>query len=192
MSVNLIIAAGLFDSPWTIAIFLLAGAIINWLSKRRADNAAGNQTPEDAPESNPSPVSNWEERLRRMLEEKNQQKPAPTAAPPTQAPPIIRRAPVPRPAVPPVLAPVERPAPPALRPPPVQIISAEEMEFSEPTVRRYELSDAAHAAQAKLATDRRLQSRTKRPILGSLRNPQTARQAFATSLVFGPPKGLEL
>jgi hypothetical protein len=55
VSVNLIIAAGLFDSPWTIAIFLLAGAIINWLSKRRADNAAGNQTPEDAPETNPSP-----------------------------------------------------------------------------------------------------------------------------------------
>lgn len=192
MSVNLIIAAGLFDSPWTIAIFLLAGAIINWLSKRRADNAAGNPAAEDAPETNPSPLANWEERLRRMLEEKNQPPPAPPATPPTQVPPIIRRAPLSRPAVPPVLAPVERSAPPALRPPPVQIVSAEELEFSEPAVRRYELSDAAHAAQAKLALHRRLQSKTKQPVLGSLRHPQTARQAFAASLVFGPPKGLEL
>lgn len=188
MSVTLIIAAGPFDSPWTIAIFLLAGAIINWLSKRRAENAAGNPASDETPETNASPLSSWEERLRRMLEEKNQQPPAPTAAPPVQIPPVIRRPPLPRPAAPPVSASV---VPAALRPPPVQIVSADESESGEPAGRRYELSDAAHAAQAKLALHR-LQPRTKRPILGSLRNPQSARQAFATSLVFGPPKGLEL
>ncbi len=183
---NLIIAAGLFDSPWAVAAFVIAGAIINWLSKRRAENAAQNQAPEsEAPDAAPPRAPNWEERLRRMVEAQTQ--PPPPAAPPAQLPPVIRRAPLPRATLPPVLTPVERPNLPA-----VEMLADAEVEFSAPPVRRYELSDAAHAAQAKLVSHRLLHAKTKRPILGSLRNPHTARQAFAASLVLGPPKGLEL
>ena len=87
MSVNLIIAAGLFDSPWTVVVFVLAGAIINWLTKRRADSAtAKTQAPDSAaPASKPPVALPWEERLRQMLEQ-DPPPPQPTAASP-QVPP---------------------------------------------------------------------------------------------------------
>jgi hypothetical protein len=188
---NLIIAAGLFDSPWTIAIFLLAGALINWLSQRRA-NKAGNDPASETDSASPAPAApNWEERLRRMLEEKTPERSVP-AAPPAKPPPLIRRPPSRSfDSVPPVIVPVERQAAPPLRPPPVEIVPGTELELSEPLGRRYELSSAAHQAQAHQARRRLQLSKAKRPVLGSLRNPQTARQAFVGSLVFGAPKGLE-
>jgi hypothetical protein len=186
VSGNLIIAAGLFDSPWTVAIFLLAGALINWLSKRRADNAGAPPSETDGDSSSGPAKPNWEERLRQMLEEKIQGQSAPT--PPTAKPPPIIRRPPGRgaDAVPPVIVAVERKA--TL---PVGIEPGDGREFSVPAARRYELSSAAHAAQALQASQRLLRSKIKQPVLGNLRRPQTARQAFAASLVFGTPKGLE-
>lgn len=191
MSEFLIIAAGLFDSPWAVAIFVLAGAIINWLSQRRANKAGKNEDAEtgDSMSEPPAKVS-WEERLRRMLEESPQQSPAPSA-PPMPSPPLTRRPPLPRPAVPPVIVPAERQTASALRPTLFESVVSDEFESTDPTVRRYELSSAAHAAQAQHASRRLLQTKAKPPVFKSLRDPQNARQAFAASLVFGPPKGLE-
>lgn len=174
-------AAGLFDSPWVIVTLVLVSAIANWLSKRRADQA-GENPPGDSdsdsatPAAPPPLVPSWEERLRRMLEDKSEEAPRPSAPPP-----LIRQAP-------PVRTPVVR----QTTPPRVEISPADEPELGQAVTRRYELSDAAHAAQAQQAAHRRQLTKTRRPVLGSLRHPETARQAFAAALVFGPPKGLEL
>lgn len=186
MSVNLIIAAGLFDSPWTVAIFVLAGALINWLSKRRADQAAENQPPEpDSAGAPPPPAPNWEENLRRMFEDKSPEQPGP----PVNPPPLLRRAPTQgQTPLPPVIKSVER----TDLVPPTSDEGRSLEELPEPAVRRYELSSAAHAAQAREASQRLQRSRKTRPISISLRRAHAARQAYAASLVFGPPKGLEL
>lgn len=192
MSVNPVIAAGLLDNPWVVVTILIVSALANWLSKRRADNAGKNPPAEtDAPDPDPPAAGqNWEESFRRMFEVDSQEQSS-TPAQPAQPPPLIRRPPnLGRVSVPPLVAPLESQSEPALRPASVGILPVDEFESGETPVRRYELSRAAHAAQARQASHRFLQSKATRPRL-FLHHPHTARQAFVASLVFGQPKGLE-
>lgn len=97
---------------------------------------------------------------------------------------------------PPVIRPAIRPTVPLMRPPPVQVapvIVAETGETSrgvERAIRRYEQLGETRAVPARAKG----QTRNGRgSVLGtSLHHPESARQAFAASLIFGPPKALEI
>jgi hypothetical protein len=178
--------AGFFDGPWLFLVIVLASAVINWLSKRRAEQAGPQPGRENEP---PSAPADWEERLRRLLgEEVVPPRPArPTPVPQQPAPPLLR--PTGRP-------PVIRPAAPALRPPPVEVVPvviSSEAEGAaggvEETVRRFEQLDPAVMTPVRPISA--MGSRRSNAISVNLRQPQAARQAFVASLVFGPPKGLE-
>ena len=88
---NSFFAAGLFDSPWMVAVIVIGGALINWLSTRRqkklaSQEAAGEVEPAATSEGQPAGEFNLEAALRRLLGEE----PAAESAPP----PIPRAAPV--------------------------------------------------------------------------------------------------
>lgn len=183
MSLTPIIAAGLFDSPWVIIAIVVASGIANWLSKRRAEKNGELPPSDQQPSASASAEpADWEERLRRMLGED---------APPAAPPPVIR----PPGSVPPLLRPAQQPAP-LRRPPPVEVVPVSGPQTVrkvsaeiEETVRRYEQREAV-----VLPAVRPVVARAPRRATGlkaSLRQPQAARRAFAASLVFGPPKGLE-
>jgi hypothetical protein len=206
---NTLFANGLFDSPWLIAIFLIVGAISNWLMKRRQEKEA-----DDRPEGKPPPLPdkpegefNLEEALRRLLGGEPQPPPAP--------PPLIPRT---TPAKPP---PIEdwteeeglRPEPtwpeevrdhrnqtaPAVRLPPIA--------GRVPPVASTVAAEAAAQAPARLAA---ISEMGNRPAAGVeqgqahgrrarasrratfWRDPRNARQAFVASVIFAPPKGLQL
>ena len=178
MLTNSYLAAGLFDSPWAIAVIVIVGAAINWLSQRRAAKSE-DQHPAGKPSQPAEEPLDWETRLRRMLGEE------------TPVPPII--VPMPGQAKPPLIRPALRPSAPSLRPPPVEVapvIAAETSRGVERAIRRYEQLGETRAVPARAKG----QTRSGRgSVLGTaLHHPQSARQAFAASLVFGPPKALEV
>lgn len=195
MNSTLLQLAGFFDGPWMFFVIVLAGAFINWLTKRRQEEAERNATrplarpPNPLPSQPTRPSAEWEERMRRMLGEE-------VGAPPL-IPPIVREA-APR-RQPPVITaaregklvrpPVRLPVP----PPPTEIapLLEEEAEIPsvEETVRRFEKMDPAVMTPVRPLGQLR---QTEGSRLGAvLRRREVARQAFLTSLVFGPPKALE-
>lgn len=203
-------ANGLFDQPWLVAVFIIAGLISNWLMKRRQEQEAARQSKgeESSAPAKPEEEFDLETAMRRLLGE-------PPAAPPP-VPPVI-----PGEQRPPPLTEARRPETDVLPSQPVwQEETAEgwgeegeqvrpPLPAGPPTV----LPPHGAAAVASEATARVVQCLTQTPTAAGprptpevptreprfptstrgmqWRNPQNARQAFVASLVFGPPKGFE-
>lgn len=203
---NTLFAAGLFDNPWLVAIFVIVGLISNWLMKRRQETEAGEQRPE----SEPPPVTDQpkgfdlEAALRRLLDEATPSQPQPP-------PPIIPRT-LPTGASSPsdwqdeasgrperdwmeearaeargntVQTPPPLPSAPRER---ATIIQASE-EQTQAARRFAQLNQQGrHPAGVVHAQGRHSRTGTR---LAAWRDPRNARQAFVASLVFGTPKGME-
>lgn len=181
---NPFLAAGIFDQPWLVAVLVVAGAIINWLTQRRqakqereAEARGDDEAP--APPEKPGQVPDIEEALRRLLgEETARPKPAPPPLPPTTRP---------LPSLPPARTGGGKP--PGLVSSPVAVVL--------PVVTGAVQEQAAlRLAQVDQQVQRPIVSlpRQRRSSGGwnSLwRNRPNARRAFVASLVFGTPKGLE-
>ena len=84
---NTLFAASLFDSPWLVALFIIVGAISNWLMKRRQGKEAESGQEVKPPPLPTTPKSGFdlETALRRLLDEE-------TPTKPPAPPPIIPRA----------------------------------------------------------------------------------------------------
>jgi hypothetical protein len=186
---NLVFAAGLFDQPWLVAVVVIAGAIINWLSQRRQEKQQQKEEQRShgaAPESSPKAEKAFdvEEALRRLLGEEPLK---PTAAPPPIPPTIVKL-----PSPPPVGR--GNVNVPMLVPPLIAV--------AVPTVASVRISDTTEQAALRLA---RADEQVQHSLAGGLhrgparsgnrnsywRNRSSVRRAFVGSLVFGPPKGLE-
>jgi hypothetical protein len=187
---KLFIMAGLFEGPWMIMILVLASGLINWLAKRRQEQAGEDSREKETP---PQPALDWEERLRRMLGEPMLPPNRPAQpTPPTQPAPPLRR-PTPTTQRPPLLRPASQPS--AVRRPTIEvvapIVTRDEVSGHgvEDAVRHFEQLDPAVMTPVRPLG---AVGKTRGSALGTtLRRPQVARQAFLASLVFGPPKGLE-
>ena len=177
IAMNLMFAAGLFDSPWVVAAIVIIGAFINWLSqlrqqKRQQEEERRARAGESEPPQKPS--FDVEEALRRLLGE---EAPKPTHAPPPlphAAPPVWQDRPM---VVPPVIValPVEREFESAK----VQQQTIAQMVQVAEQVRQHQVSgEQAHRVHARKWS-------------GLWRDRASMRRAFVGSLVFGPPKGLE-
>lgn len=206
---NIMFAAGLFDNPWLVAVFIIVGIISNWLMKRRQEKETGDR-PEGEPPLPDKPKGgfNLEEALRRLVDE---------AAPPKQPvpPPIIPRASPAgsssttdwqdeesvqpeqnwmdetrkgreaRETAGPMPSPL-RSNPVALARASVTIISPSE-EQAQATRRFAQLNEQGrHPAIVVHGGHSRAGTRT-----AYWRDSRSARRAFVASLVFGPPKGLD-
>src|SRR5688572_17309844 len=94
MQMNSLFAAGLFDEPWIVALVVIAGALVNWLSKRRQEMQARQPSKGDEPSpsaGNRPREGSLEETLRRLIGE---EPPAPPRIPgedPSQLPPVPER-----------------------------------------------------------------------------------------------------
>lgn len=207
---NAIFAAGLFDNPWLVAVFIIVGMISNWLMKRRQQKEA-----EERPEGEPPPLPeepkkgfDLEAALRRLVDEESPPKqPAP--------PPIIPRTQPGGTSSKPDWQDDEFDQPErnwteetregresretaGQMPPPLRSIPAV-LVRAEPAI----LSPTEEQAQAARRFAQ-LNEQGRHPAIvvhgghsrpgtrtAYWRNPQSARQAFVASLVFGPPMGLE-
>lgn len=196
---NTLFASGLFDSPWLVAIFIIVGAISNWLVKRRQEKEAehppvGNESPPAA--NKPAGEFNLEETLRRLMGE---ELPEPARAP---APPPIRRAaegelpPAPTRPEEELFQAAEQTVPP-LRPPPIAVAPASvtttaASEQQKEAARRFEQLNEQGRHPATVVGHRRgSRSRTGQRAASLWRDPRSARQAFVGAIVFAPPKGFE-
>lgn len=200
---NPILAAGLFDNPWIVAVILVGGALVNWLSQRRqAKQQQEHQPQEDtsSPPNKPKGEFDMEEMLRRLLGEQT--------TPPVPAPPPTPRGPQgQRPPPPPVWRGGSKTPPvrtwmedsneagmPVRLPPPLAVarpvaVSVEVRQSSEQAALRFEqLNEQGRHPEVAHALRRR--SRTS-PQAVQWRDRKSVRRAFVASLVFGPPKGLE-
>lgn len=187
MTVNPMLAAGLFDSPWVVAAIIIVGAFVNWLSQLRQQKKQREeeqQSPEAEAGSPGKPAGSFdvEEALRRLLGEE--------ASEPTIAPPPIPRA-TGAPPFPPVR---QGRAATVLVPPPIAM--------ARPTPALLEVSDVERQTAQRFAqTNEQVQlhlvtSASRHRARGSnwsglWRDRSSVRRAFVGSLVFGPPKGLE-
>ncbi len=194
--------ANFLEGPWLVLVLIITSSIINWLSKKRAEQEQARGESEGTPRE----ASEWEERLRRLLGEEEQ------PAPPVVKPPLVQRpaagtgAPVAPPgAAPPVIRPAQapvrplRPATPPMRPvqhaptieiaPEIVSVADKVAVRAEESLHRFEQREPVLPATATNISPVRGR---RSPALGvALRQPQNARQAFVASVVFGPPKALE-
>jgi len=194
---NPLFASGLFDSPWLVAIFIIVGAIYNWLMKRRQEKEAEHPTEGNAPAppaSKPAGEFNLEEALRRLMGEE-----PPEAAP---APPPIPRAA--QGELPPAPAWEEeepfqsvRQTVPPLQPPPIlvaqtSITTTAASEQQKEAARRFEqLNEQGRHPATVVGRGWGSRSRAGKRTASLWRDPRSARQAFVGSIVFAPPKGME-
>jgi hypothetical protein len=210
---NTLFAAGLFDSPWLLAVIVIGGALAKWLAKRRQEKEAGEQ-PEVEPSlpDNPLGELTLEDALRRLLgQESSSQQPAPPPIIPSTVPTgpssttdwhveeygkrgqnWMEEIPENRAEVRETTAQM----PPLLRPTPfaqaraaASIISPSEELL--PAVGHLEkLSESGQRpATVVHGVARHLRQSAR---AAYWRNPRNAREAFVASLVFGPPKGMEV
>lgn len=206
---NTLFAAGLFDNPWLVAVFVIVGLISNWLMKRRQEKEADDQRPE----GEPPPVADkpkgfdLEAALRRLLDEE-------APAKPPAPPPIIPRTPAGTPATADrqdeeyvqlerswmeearaeareamTQAPPPLPSASAMTPRARITIIRPSEEQAEAARRFAQLNEQGrHPASVVHSQGRHSRTGTR---LAAWRDPRNARQAFVASLVFGPPKGME-
>jgi hypothetical protein len=151
----------------------------------------------------PAKRFDWEQELRRLLGE--EEPPKPESASPPPLPPVVAR----------TLKPATPPTPFPRIPSVLENIPVEETPHVEQTTRAYPLTRMAEARQdfqrashlSAQVVERMhqvdehvahhlIKSRTTIPsqtaeLVRVLRQPRSARQAFVTSLVFGPPKALD-
>jgi hypothetical protein len=199
-------AAGLFDQPWVVAVVIIVGAVINWLSQRRQKKQSGEHPPGEEASAAPGNAQgefDLEETLRRLLGEQ---------APPTSPvpPPVPRaiqgeRPPPVRPGASPAqpirtwvedVTDGRKPTVPVLQPPPLAVArpvgaSLAVPQTSEQAAVRFEqLNDQGrHPARALDLRPRQRSGVGART--ANWRDRASVRRAFVASLVFAPPKGLE-
>lgn len=178
---NVLLAAGLFDSPWLVALIIIGGALVNWLSQRRQEKQR--QREEQSSEVAPPPATpakgevDMEEVLRRLFGE--QLPPAKPAPPPI--PTVTRTEPPPPPVWRGQAASRPRVPPPVATAPPV----IPGREWSDGLRGTESVSLPMHSMPARV--HRKQASRYS----ALWRDRSSVRRAFVASLVFGPPKGLE-
>ncbi|MBI4327809.1 MAG: hypothetical protein HY674_21465 [Chloroflexi bacterium] len=214
---NTFFAASLFDSPWVILVVVLAGALSQWLMKRRQRNQADSRTDGDEPLPSPGQPQDRSPReldLQEALRQLLGGEPPPRAPQPPGIPPDLRDA---QPAEawsdeepfqpeqawmeeaqetyeaarPPAIqtAPPPRPHPTLAR---ASVTRTEVSDRREQAAQRFEPLDEQERLPATVVnTGRRRRSRAGVRAIALVRNARTVRQAFVASLVFGPPKALE-
>lgn len=195
-----------------LVIFLLfvIGSIVSSILEKRKKQQQGDPGKLSRPRPRmetpvpqwPKTAKNWQEELKRLLE--GQLAPPPVAVPPKTTPP-----PAPRPQRPtPAYSTSKRVAPP--------VIAGKEVEISEgemvlPSPLKESQTAYARAAQLDRQVGARLQyidhlTETAKPahvpvatrnaaaasVRRWTRGPQELREAFVASLIFGPPKSLEV
>jgi len=181
---NVLFAAGPFDNPWIVAVLLIVGALVNWLTKRRAKKQA-EQPQGDEPSAasgKPAGELDLEAALRRLM---GIEPPAPVPAPP----PLPGAA---RDELPPGPdwqegEPYQKPAPtvPTSLPPPVPLSQAA---FTGAAAGEQLQGPVRHPATV-VGHARRHHSRAAGRT--RWRDPRSARRAFVAAVVFAPPKSLE-
>jgi hypothetical protein len=199
MPTTVIFAAGIFDNPWLVAAILLFTALANWLAKRREQKAPdlakeGREPP--TAENKPEAEFNLEEALRRLMGEE----PPPRTLPPPPITNLPRNAPPPLDSRPEVeeYYPEQKPAPAPVRLAPVAVAQASMAattvtEQLQAAARRFEqLNEQGRHPATVTRHTRTHRSRVSRRSGSPWRNPSSARQAFVASIVFAPPKSLEL
>ena len=205
---NLIFATGLFDSPWVVAVIIIVGAIINWLSQRRQAKQQPGQRPEgDVPPSSNKPQAefNVEEMLRRLLGEE--------VPPPSPVPPPVPRTTQGERSLPPPIrqgaqeartirsgvkdsTQASKQTAPVRQPSPMVVARSAGASFAVPqspeqAMARFEQLNEQGRHPAR-ALDLRPRHRSGAGARAALwRDRASMRRAFVASLVFGPPKGLE-
>ncbi len=186
-----ILAASLFDNPWMVIAFVVGGAIINWISSRKARQAAEESEMSEAPppiQGTPPPTADpeWENTVRRLLGEEIPNRPAQPPPPPiiSQPPPRIPQRPAPFVPTPPRT--VFRSNPP---PTPTRTFTAPRIAI--PVIRRSDTFRNAVNVAAHAPSYRARSGAPDTAPIRSLRNSAVARRAYRLSLVFAPPKGLE-
>jgi len=208
---NIFFASGLFDSPWVIAVIIVGGAVINWLTQRRQRKEEQKQ--QEPPQAGgPSPGAppkaerefDMEETLRRLLGEEivpprpaepppvapvAPPRPAPASPRPTIAPPPIRPRILEAPPASALVPPMPTARPPASILPKTASVEAawqlETMALERESQPEPVLQTTVIAAPMPLR-----RSRGMRPGW-NWRRRRSARQAFVASVVFSPPKGFE-
>jgi len=199
MLMNPLLAASLFDNPWLVAVIVVAGALINWLSQRRQAKAEAEEPSEtEAPPTRPkSPQFDPEEVLRRLLGGEPQKRPTPppplprslSPGPPqdedwseeTESKPTRTWVDKARQEARQAAAPTPPPLPPPPRPSPPRAI------LHKPAARV--MRSGAAQRVAATSVERRTRSGSRRG--WNWRDRRSAQRAFVASLVFGSPKGLE-
>lgn len=197
MPMNAMFAASLFDNPLILAVLLVAGALVNWLSKRRAEKQAGPPEGDEASPATGRPPGKFdlEETLRELMgEEAPAPRPVPVPPPLPGAvqgklPPVLdweeaEPFPAPGQGVPAVVGLPHPGAVSAVR------ISTAASNLQSQADRRFEQLNDQGRHPATVVTHG-LRSRAGRHTPSRWRNPRNARQAFVASVIFSPPKSLE-
>ena len=202
------------------AAFILLSSLANWLKRRRGGKTDAWPTKTDVPAPRrpaqrprpghrppavPQPAKrfDWEQELRRLLGEEEPPRPE-TAAPPP-LPPVVKRTPKPAPApsafprIPPVLEKIDVEATPnleqATRVFPLTRMAESQRDFQKASQMSAQVAERMHQVDEHVShhalKSRTMVSSQTAELVRVLRQPRTARQAFVTSLVFGPPKALD-
>ena len=151
----------------------------------------------------PAKRFDWEQELRRLLGEEEPPKPQPAAPPPL--PPVVARTPKPAPApssfprIPSVLEKIDVEKTPnleqATRVFPLTRMAESQQDFQKASQMSAQVAERMHQVDEHVAhhaiRHRTTVSSQTAELVRVLRQPRTARQAFAASLVFGPPKALD-
>jgi len=170
---------------------------------RRPAQRAPNHPPPAPVVPQPAKRFDWEQELRRLLGEEEPPKLEPAAPPPL--PPVATRAlkpepaPSPFPRIPPVLEKIDVEKTPnleqATRVFPLTRMAESQQDFQKASQMSAQMAERMHQVDDHVAhhviKSRTTVSSQTAELVRVLRQPRTARQAFAASLVFGPPKALD-
>jgi hypothetical protein len=170
---------------------------------RRQDQPATTRRPPAPVVPQPAKRFDLEQELRRLLGDEGPTRPEP--APPPPLPPMVKQTPKPAPApgtfprIPPVLEKIDVAETPNLEQAtevfPLTQMAESQQDFQKAGRLSVQMTERMHQIDERVA-HHGIKSRTTVPsqtaeLVRVLRQPTTARQAFVTSLVFGPPKALD-
>lgn len=176
------IFADIFDSPWVILMVILGGPLINWLTKRR-EEAKMQQEPEKKKEGTPEERAAMAELLRQLMGEPPAKAPVPPPLPARhddEDEDVL------------IVPSNRRPGPPKLPSiggSTVQSINRER-ELAKQRVKQLK-EEQPHLAGGDKYSKGRGATKGKHKA-SPWRDRKKARQAFVASLIFAPPKGLEM
>jgi len=176
------IFADISDSPWVILMVLLGGPLINWLTKRREEAKEQQQQSESKKSGRAEERAAMAELLRQLMGEPPAKAPVPPPLPAWEDEdedelmvPSNRR--------------TSPPALPSTRGSTVQAINRER-ELAKQRVKQLR-EEQPHLAGGDGYSKGRGATKGKHKV-SPWRDRKKARQAFVASLIFAPPKGLEM
>lgn len=175
------ILADIFDSPWVILMVILGGPLINWLTKRR-EEAKMHPEPEKKKEGTQEERAAMAELLRQLMGEPPAKAPVPPPLPAWEDEDEDE-----------IMVPSNRrsspPALPSTRGSTVQAINRDR-ELAKQRVRQLK-EEHRHLDVGAGYSKGRSVTKGKHKV-SPWRDRKKARQAFVASLIFAPPKGLEM